>query len=467
MKITIRTEPNPEDNAMLQALNSRSKEGVESHLKKLSEVGSGKFMDQYYIGYGHESIGDCGFITVYIEEISMLASKAFQDDPLYNGQESSTRYLDYSTQSFYLPENIKDRLRLEAFLEELRSFYIAAMPKVIEDLKNKYPIKEDEKPTVYEKAIAARAFDILGGFLPCGATTNISWTGSLRVVERHTYKLMFHPLEEVRKIAFRLYQELLKAYPHSFRQDVAANGIKLGDDRDYLSKIEHFYSSDPLLIPSFEKGWHSKKWGDHSFTPLATSLEFTREDEYVTLSKIRTNKKSPIPRHDFTSGFSNITGISYIDFRSYRDWQRHRAGYLSMPIVTPSFGLHPWYFNNLPEDVKAKATKLMGKLGGILKDHYSEVIKPDLLKLNTEEFIETQYIMPMATYVFVRFNYSITQAIYVAELRSSQTVHPTMREIAQNLGRWLEKAKAPVFYDKDPDRWSVKRGSQDITLKKV
>ncbi len=49
----------PEDEAMLQALHSRSAEGVNAHLERLSKVGSGKFMENFYVGYGHKSIGDC------------------------------------------------------------------------------------------------------------------------------------------------------------------------------------------------------------------------------------------------------------------------------------------------------------------------------------------------------------------------------------------------------------------------
>lgn len=57
----------PEDEAMLQALHSRSAEGVKSHLERLAKVGSGKFMESFYVGYGHKSIGDCGTITLFIE----------------------------------------------------------------------------------------------------------------------------------------------------------------------------------------------------------------------------------------------------------------------------------------------------------------------------------------------------------------------------------------------------------------
>src|SRR3954470_22058500 len=70
----------PEDLAMLQALYSRSPASVTTHLDKVRSSGSSKFMSQYYVGYGHASIGDCGFTTVFIENYSMLAAKAIQDN---------------------------------------------------------------------------------------------------------------------------------------------------------------------------------------------------------------------------------------------------------------------------------------------------------------------------------------------------------------------------------------------------
>lgn len=80
---TVRTVDHlhPEDEAMLQALYSRSAASVSEHLQKLAKTGSGKFMEQFYVGYGHASIGDCGTTTLFFENVSTLAAKAIQDWP--------------------------------------------------------------------------------------------------------------------------------------------------------------------------------------------------------------------------------------------------------------------------------------------------------------------------------------------------------------------------------------------------
>src|ERR1043166_2231787 len=96
MRIYIHDEFPPETSAMLQALYSRSDKSVEQHVQKVQERGADKFMASYYVGYGHASIGDCGVTTLFVEDISILACKAIQDNALYSGQETSTRYIDFA-----------------------------------------------------------------------------------------------------------------------------------------------------------------------------------------------------------------------------------------------------------------------------------------------------------------------------------------------------------------------------------
>ena len=59
-KVFLYDEYSPEDVAMMQALYSRSPKSVEEHVEKVKATGSGKFMESFYVGYGHASIADCG-----------------------------------------------------------------------------------------------------------------------------------------------------------------------------------------------------------------------------------------------------------------------------------------------------------------------------------------------------------------------------------------------------------------------
>lgn len=444
MKIKVHTEVNPEDNAMLQALYSRSAESVDEHLQKLAEVGSGKFMSQYYLGYGHASIADCGFITIYIEGVSMLAAKAIQDNPLYNGQESSSRYIDWSEQPFHNPYSFQSDTQgkySEVLLNIYREFYKSEKPVIIEHSKELYPRKADEKETIYDKAIAAKAFDILRGFLPCGALTNVSWTTSLRKANEHISYLSNHPLNEVRVIARYLHAVLIDKYPNSI-----APLPNLSEVSEYVRSTDHYYSQ---YLPKTDK-----KFGisdNYGMVISHMAYGYPRSND----GKDR-ERKTGLYKHSL-SNRDRVKAEFNIDFGSYRDLQRHRGGYCSVPIINYYGGFNEWYFNQLPESSKVVAKALFNEI-----DNFAETIPEEDL----EQDLKFQYLLPMGTMVPILLDYDLHQAVYVAELRSSQTVHATLRPVAQSLGVYLQNELGIKTYcDFTEDSWNLRRGTQDIIKK--
>jgi len=221
-----------EAEAMLQALHSRSTGGFENHLKILEEKGAENFMSQFYVGYGHKSIGDCGSTTIFIEGVSMLAAKAIQDSKLYNGQEASTRYVDFSKQKFINPINDKEKKEyniIENLLEKQRQFYLNILEPIKNHLKEQFPIEKDENEKIYNKAIAAKAFDIARGFLPSGASTNLAWHSNLRQIADKLLFLRNHPLKEVQNIANAIEKAIIKKHPNSFTTKRYENTEKYQD----------------------------------------------------------------------------------------------------------------------------------------------------------------------------------------------------------------------------------------------
>jgi len=53
LNVFVYDEFGPEDVAMMQALYSRSPKSVTEHVEKVKKSGSGKFMETFYVGYGH------------------------------------------------------------------------------------------------------------------------------------------------------------------------------------------------------------------------------------------------------------------------------------------------------------------------------------------------------------------------------------------------------------------------------
>lgn len=451
-KTLIIDDQNPEDNAMLQALYSRSNASVTDHLDKVKATGSGNFMSSFYVGYGHRSIGDCGSTTIFTEGVSNVLAKAFQDNSLYSGQESSTRYLDYSNQSVVDPYDMDMTTDL---IERWLQIYLEYQPIVEKGLKSIYPIQENEKESVYDKAIRARSFDIMRGFLPVGVTTQLSWHTNLRQARDKLQSLAFHPVEEVQTVARAVHQQLLKAYPNSFKStDMDANGSEVNKwlSQEACKELYYTKSSGAFLnFPSDQLRFHC----DSAFTLEGTILD---------LLKTRP-ANAPIPKvSDFGD---NFISVFVIDFGSFRDIQRHRNGLCPIPVVYDcGYGINKWYLENASEAINAAgySESLFNLKVNDLLTEINDLTTLDAFA-NHYDIHKHQYLYPLGLDIECTVQYSFSQMVYVSELRSSQHVHPTLRPIAQAMGKVVEQV-APgmaLHVDYSPDKWSIARGNQDIT----
>ena len=421
-----------EDRAMLQALYSRSPASVLNQLEKLAQSGSGKFMESFYVGYGHKSIGDCGHTTIFIENVSMLVAKAIQDSMLYDGQEVSTRYIDFTTQPFVDPLEIKG----DNPQDKLRAFYVKALPKLKEYLKSKYPLGEGEKESVYEKAIAARAFDILRGFLPAGAQTCLAWTTNLRQAADRLVQLQVHPLHEVRNVAEMILEALKKAHPHSFNHKVYEASETY---RSYY--MQNGYYFEPLFFEKGIKLTHNSL--DQDLLLLWKNLLQSRP------------QRTELPK--FLGEIGTLQFEFTLDFGSFRDIARQRAVIQRMPLLTVRHGFHEWYLNELPEELFLEACTLLQET----KEWWWS-------QLHKKHNITTQlqYYLPMGYRVPCRIVGDIPALVYLIELRSGATVHATLRELAQEMGAMVESLGIPLYVDRtESGRFDLKRGTQDIVQK--
>lgn len=430
-KIFIYDEFSPEDTAMMQALYSRSPKSVVEHVEKVKETGSGQFMEKFYVQYGHASIADCGSTTIFIEGISMLGDKAIQDWPLYSGQETSTRYIDMSKQPIVDPLDSKQSREI---LKDWMDFYVKNQENLRNFLKQKFVKRIGEKNEVYEKAINARSFDIMRGFLPAGITTQLSWHSNLRQVKDKLAILRHHPLPEVKKTAEKILKKLIKKYPNSFSHKQYA-------DQENYNKLlmeKKYYYLAPM--PDI----------DFSYNSDISPFEINKYDELIANRPPKTN----LPQ--FLSELGAITFDFLLDFGSFRDIQRHRNGVCRMPLLTTLFGFNSWYLDELPEDLKIKAQNLI------------EIQISRINKLNASREIK-QYYIAMGFNVTCRTTYGLPAAIYVIELRAGKAVHPTLRKIAHKMDKALKNLFPGIIIhsDLEPSDWDIKRGEQDIMEKKL
>jgi len=414
--------------AMLQALHSRSVGGIKSHLKTLKEKGAENFMERFYVGYGHKSIGDCGSATVFAEGISMLAAKAIQDWRLYSGQEASTRYVDFSAQKFLNPAKNK---KSEEILENWRAFYLKAQKPTQEHLKKQFLRQKKEDEKIYDKAIKARAFDITRSFLPAGATTNLAWRMNFRQFADELMLLRHHPLEEVRDIAEKAEAALKKMYSSSFGQ-------------------ERFPRTE-----NYNRYWMQEKYYYKNKKAKNFELVYNKIDRKILANYKDILKKRPL-KTELPPAIAECGIAAYeflLDFGSFRDLQRHRAVAQRMPLLTCDHKFNQWYLNSLPPDLRKKAVKFIG----------SQEKKIKSLKISDEE---KQYYIAMGYRVPCRFAGDLKALVYMAELRSTRFVHPTLVEqilkMIKSLKRLFAKDGLIFHLDEEPNRFDIERGKQDI-----
>jgi thymidylate synthase ThyX len=426
--IYIYDEFSPEDTAMMQALYSRSSKSVTEHVEKVKSSGSGKFMETFYVGYGHASIADCGSTTIFIENISILADKAIQDWQLYSGQETSTRYIDMGSREIIDPLNNQESKNI---IKKWMDFYNNNQEEVQNHLKNKYPKKEDEDETIYNKAIKARCFDITRGFLPAGITTQLSWHTNLRQAYDKLCWLKHNPLNEVREIAEIISNKLKEKYTNSFCQPL------IDEQENYRKKIMTKYN---FLKPENISG-----------IKIKTNI---KNEDLEEFSYILENRPLKTGLPNFLGELGTITFEFILDFGSFRDIQRHRNGICRMPLLSTSIGFNNWYLEQLPKQVRVEAEKLI-----------SEQIQA-INNLDCSDEIK-QYYIAMGFNVFCRNTYNLPATAYVVELRSGKLVHPTLRKVAHEMYQVLNE-KLPALKlncDLEPDQWDYRRGLQDIIKK--
>lgn len=429
MKIFVYDEFNPEDTAMMQALYSRSPASVTEHVEQVRRTGSGKFMEKFYVGYGHASIADCGSTTIFIEGVSMLVAKAVQDWPLYSGQETSSRYIDMSRQAIIDPV---DTLLSRTVLDSWMKFYTNSQTAVADHLREKYPRRPDEDKAVYERAIKARSFDILRGFLPAGVTTQLSWHTNLRQAWDRLALLRYWPLPEVREAARAIHDRLRAKYPSSFNH-------QLYDQQEQYWKFlgcKHTFYLEKKYLGDFHAVTNIKR------PPLL------RYKDILAKRPPKTN----LPH--FLSQLGNCTFDFLLDFGSFRDIHRHRNGVCRMPLLTTRFGFNDWYLDQLPITLAREARALIREQ------------KLAIAKFKTTPEL-AQYYIAMGFNVSCRVSYGLPATVYVVELRSGKMVHPTLRRVAHRMDRFLRRKfpELKLHSDLDLDDWDVRRGKQDIKEK--
>ncbi len=318
-------------------------------------------------------------------------------------------------------------------------FYAAAQAPMDAHLRAKYPRQDGEDVSVYNRAINARKFDVLRAFLPAGATTNLSWHTDLRQAADHLQWLLVHPDPQVAQLADTLLADLSTKYPSSFARKVHPEShvwrAKVMREHNYIHERE------PRKMAVF----------DRLGLDMRTNITAAKLGEYAEMLAERP-KGAELPR--FLDQLGQIESAFLLDFGSFRDLQRHRNGVVRMPLLTPDLGFHHWYLNQMPDALAAEAVALIT----------AQTAKIRMLPVSN---VQKQPYCAMGYRVLCYVMQTLPAYVYRIELRTSPSVHPTLRSIAQMEARWFahQFPQVALYADMSPDTWDLRRGKQTIIEK--
>lgn len=455
ISVGVTDDYDPEVRAMLMAMYSRSYASIADRLPSTDEdtAAHKAKLGKYYVQWGHKSVGQLGSTDIFIEGVSQLAAKAIENHPLYNGQESSTRYIDFTNQPMVIPGieatglTVSQHYALSQWQETYRDLYVLALEKTAEKVWAESGIDKATATLVETNTVRARTFDICRGLLPAGGVTNVAFSGTFDTINDHFGEMLYHPAPEMREIAKTVLTGLGKKYPY------AAIPIEKLLERYSYVRNDHFYNE----VNSADSG----RYGDRREkirNSLSRGMGFIELDSAPCWPTIELRQHISIDRKkyekfpDYRSKHFHLNYINKIDFGSFRDLHRHRNGKINMPILTPLLGYGKYYMDNLPEEVRSRVETTNRQFA----QWYREATTiPDVYK---------QYAVPMGFEVAFEYQCDLNQVIYILEMRSAKTVHQTLRNVVHDWARklWGILPELNLHVDFDTNNWSLKRGEQTI-----
>jgi thymidylate synthase ThyX len=490
----------PEIQAYALAKYSRSSQGMLESIQELSAQKAEQFLDTFYFQYGHRSIADLAHLVFGLEQISILAAIAVVDEPVWDGQERSTRYQPFRTTGWHVPAELSESAAQERFArtaEALFSAYESLSAALLEHLTDAVPRPDEMPQGAYRRTLRARAFDVARSLLPLATHTSVGQIVSARVLERQIARLLGASYAEVRQIGAELKAScqqppeaplsgqshsaaaplsgetqapaaptLVKyadasAYPSAAASELAAVAADLlaeaGEpDRSQTVELGDPMTSDPLreivatLLYRHDAEGHS--W--RQVQTVVGSMSDARVEEVFELSIAQRGSRDELLR-EHRSGYALAFDV-LVDLGSFRDLHRHRR---CVQIQQPLTWKHGF---DAPEEIfafglgdQAGSQALEAGLG----DHYAEALHKAEHSALAIGGAAADYLLPLAFRTRCLFKMDWAEAAYIIEQRTQPQGHFSYRRVAWAMYEAL-RAKHPKLAE--PIRATDPNGSLDL-----
>jgi thymidylate synthase ThyX len=481
----------PEVQAYALAKYSRSAQGMLESIAELSAQKAEQFLNTFYFEYGHRSIADLAHLVFGLEQISILAAMAVVDEPVWDGQERSTRYQPFRKTGWYLPQEVAGTPAESTFrqtAEALFSAYTRLSAELLEHLVEAVPRPAELADGAYRRTLRARAFDVGRSLLPLATHTSVGQIVSARVLERQIGRLLGAGYGEVRAIAAEL-KAACQVPPAAPLLDepqlpAAPTLVKYAESSEFLSRAEHGLRlaaasqlsmlgepdraaqvelAEPLADPLREivaTLLYRYDVSGHSFRQVQNVVANLAQAEVDDVFDLSLQGRGP--HDDFLRehrGGYTLTFDVLVDLGSFRDLHRHRR---CVQVQQPLVWGHAF---ERPEDVFAHGLGARAALGALeagLGETYVDALDKaaqaaEVVRLASP--IAADYLLPLAYRTRCLFKMDWAEAAYIIEQRTQPQGHFSYRRVAWGMFEAL-RARYPKLAE--PIRAVDPNGALDL-----
>lgn len=402
--------------ATVLAKYSRSSLSAREIVKSLTTEEADKFQDKWVVQYGHNSVAELATVPICFEGISMIASKVVESFPRAAYSEKSTRYQEFSENSFISPPGAPETMR--HFASNFYSAYKQLMVDIYPLCASKLGMDPNDPKTAKDRTVKARVFDNVRYLLPAGTGTNVAAVMNMRDARQLITLLRGHENAELKQLGDKVHDAVIELAPTLVRHTEpdyftltekwlgpVADCCDGSDIVPYVKLITHGTTNDSVSLRDVET--------ETRFKERVKTLYGMEWDVFCKYMQTRPSH-SEVPK---VFRDVDLTIEAMMDYGAYRDLQRHRRCTQFSEPLSLSYGYV------VPEDIKdTQFEKPYRKAMEKIWDYQDEnvVHNPNLM----------QYMIPMGYLYRTQFKMDLAQLYYIVEQRSKPQGHISYRQIA-------------------------------------
>ena len=411
--------------------------------------------DRVLAEYGDDSVAQLGGAHIAVEGASNLLTKVLQWGRLASYLEQSTRYIAYTDRPdgeyrYHRPAVVMGHPELgpayARTLDGAFAGYAALLPRMVAHVGAGTPRDDATPEAARERAVRARALDLLRGLLPAATTANVGVFASGQAYEAMLVRMGAHPLPEARECAARMLVELRKVIPAFLtRVDRVDRGVAHGE---YLAAGDRTAAAlSERLVPGRGPGgpdgpavrlidfdpdgearvlahalWPASGAGLADVRSAVAGLGAAEREEALMAWAGRREDRRQRPGRALEA--TTYTFEIVCDYGAYRDLQRHRMLTLQAQPLTPALGYA------VPDEVaEAGAADEYAALQASCVDLHDA--------LAAEVPAEAAYAVTLAHRIRFTMTLNAREAMHLIELRSQPQGHESYRSVAQEMHRQI------------------------------